>query len=170
MKKLMMLTAFAVPVFLASCGGNQKSAETADSSATPSTETTTETAPEAATNKVEIVANDQMKFDLSEIRVKAGEEVTLTLRNVGTMSKEAMGHNFVLLAPGTDVTAFGNEAMTHKATEYIPAGNKAVIVHTKLLGPSESDTITFTVEKGEYEFICSFPGHYASMRGKLIAE
>ncbi|EOR93640.1 Azurin [Arcticibacter svalbardensis MN12-7] len=111
-----------------------------------------------------------MKYDLTEIKVKAGEEVTLTLKNAGTMAKEAMGHNFVLLAQGADVAAFATEAMANKASDYIPTGSKAILVHTKLLGPGESDTITFTVPAGEYEFICSFPGHYGMMRGKVIAE
>ena len=56
-----------------------------------------------------------------------------------------------------------------KEKEYIPDGGNQVIVHTKLIGGGESDTITFDApEKGTYEFICSFPGHYMSMKGKLI--
>ena len=70
----------------------------------------------------------------------------------------------------TDVAAFATEAMANKPSDYIPTGSKAILVHTKLLGPGESDTITFTVPAGEYEFICSFPGHYGMMRGKVIAE
>ena len=112
-----------------------------------------------------------MKFDLSEIKVKAGEQVTLTLKNAGTMPKEAMGHNLVVLTPGTNVEEFAQTAMNAKANDYIPESlSSSIVAHTKLLGPNESDTITFTLEKGEYEFICSFPGHYASMRGKIIVE
>lgn len=154
-----------------SCGGNQdnsKQPDTAASHQAASTETS-QAAP-ASSNTVVITGNDQMRFDLDEIRVKAGEQVTLTLKNTGVLSKEAMGHNWVLLKPGTDVAAFAMEAMSNKQNEFIPASSSAVVAHTKLLGPSESDTITFTVEKGEYEYICSFPGHYGIMRGRLIAE
>ncbi|WP_040300266.1 azurin [Arcticibacter svalbardensis] len=164
MKRLIMFTAFVVPVLLTACGGNPKSTETTQ------TEATTETPEATISNTIVITASDQMKYDLTEIKVKAGEEVTLTLKNAGTMAKEAMGHNFVLLAQGADVAAFATEAMANKASDYIPTGSKAILVHTKLLGPGESDTITFTVPAGEYEFICSFPGHYGMMRGKVIAE
>ena len=172
MRKLMMYAAIAAPLFLAACGGDQK----AESDST-TTDTTASTLPEVTTpsatvsNTVEITGNDQMKYSVTEIRVKAGEQVTVTFKNVGTMPKESMGHNFVLLGGGTDVEAFAMKAMVAKASDYIPADLKSsIMANTKLLGPGESDTITFTVPAGTYDFICTFPGHYASMRGKLIAE
>lgn len=120
---------------------------------------------------VELAGNDQMQFDKDEIKVKAGQKVTLTLTHSGTMTKEAMGHNFVLLKSGTDMAAFAQKAMAAKDNDYIPEGTDAVIVHTKLLGGGESDTITFDAPAaGTYDYICSFPGHYALMKGKLIVE
>ncbi|WP_218839728.1 azurin [Salinimicrobium sediminis] len=116
-----------------------------------------------------INSNDQMRFDTNEIRVKAGEKIKLTLNHTGKLPKNAMGHNFVLLEAGTDVAKFSQAAMNAKATEYIPS--KGVIAHTKLIGGGESTTIEFTApKKGTYEFICSFPGHYAMMKGKFIVE
>ncbi len=116
-----------------------------------------------------INSNDQMKFDLSEIRVKAGEKIKLTLNHKGKFKKDVMGHNFVLLAAGTDVAKFATAAMSAKATEYIPA--KGALAHTKLIGGGESTTIEFTApKKGTYDFICSFPGHYSIMKGKFIVE
>ena len=173
MRKFMMYAALAAPLFLASCGGNNETASedatTADTTASTLPEVTTPSA--TVSNTVEITANDEMKFSTTEIRVKAGEEVTLTLKNAGTMPKESMGHNFLLLGGGTDVEGFATKAMVAKETDYIPADMKSsILAHTKLLGPGESDTITFTVPAGTYDFICSFPGHYAQMRGKLIAE
>lgn len=172
MRKLMMYAALAAPLFLAACGGDKK-ADTDQTSTVDTTAALPEVSAPAATvsNTVELTANDQMKFNVSEIRVKAGEEVTLTLKNIGTMPKESMGHNFLLLGGGTDVEAFAMKAMVAKDTEYVPAEMKSsVMAHTKLVGPGESTTIKFTVPAGTYDFICSFPGHYASMRGKLIAE
>lgn len=171
MRKLFALTACALPLFLWSCGGSQeKSQQTDTAGTTEALSADNSSAASESSNTVVITSNDQMRFDLDEIKVKAGEPVTLTLKNVGLLSKEAMGHNWVLLKAGADVAAFATEAMSSKQTEFIPAGSNAVVAHTKLLGPGESDTITFTVEKGEYEFICSFPGHYGIMRGRLIAE
>ncbi|MFV0337694.1 MAG: plastocyanin/azurin family copper-binding protein [Chthoniobacterales bacterium] len=130
---------------------------------------------DAATAKeVEITANDQMKFDLATIEVQPGQEVKLTLKNIGKLPKQAMGHNWMLLKADTDVAKFVTTGMTHAATEYIaPEFKDQVLAYTKLLGPDESDTITFTAptEPGTYPFICSFPAHYlAGMKGELIVK
>ncbi|GAB5408120.1 MAG: azurin [Balneolaceae bacterium] len=124
-------------------------------------------------DKVEIVieGNDQMRFDLSEIKVKAGETVTLTLKHTGKLPKAAMGHNWVLLDSGTDVKEFATAAIRARTNEYIPEEGDAVLAHTALIGGGEETTIEFTAPAaGEYDFICSFPGHYALMKGKLIVE
>lgn len=120
--------------------------------------------------KVTVTANDQMKFDKKVIEVPAGATVTLTLEHIGKMPLQTMGHNFVLLKPGTDLDAFAMAAATAKETDYIPGRKKdAVLVHTRMLGGGESDTITFTAPAaGTYKFICSFPGHYLAMQGNFI--
>ena len=133
---------------------------------------TYDVSPEINTQNTEITieGSDQMRFNLSEIKVKAGETVTLTLKHTGKLPKAAMGHNWVLLASGTDVKAFATEAMKARDNEYIPETDN-IIAHTALVGGGEETTIEFTApEAGEYDFICSFPGHYALMKGKLIVE
>jgi len=125
----------------------------------------------AVVTNITLEGNDQMKFNANEFHIPAGETVTLKLVHTGTMAKEAMGHNFVLLAQGTDVTDFALKSAEAKENEYIPKDTDKVLAHTKLLGGGESDTITFSVaEKGTYDFICSFPGHAAMMRGKIVVE
>lgn len=169
--KKQILTLVAATMILAACGGSPEKTET-ETVATEVENTPVDSdVAITSSNTVELSANDQMKFSQTEIKVKAGEEITITLKNEGTMAKEAMGHNLVVLSQGTNVEEFGQTAMNSKQTDYIPESLKsAIIAHTKLLGPNESDTITFTLEKGSYDFICSFPGHYGSMRGKIIAE
>lgn len=116
-----------------------------------------------------INSDDQMKFDLKEIRVKAGEKVKLTLNHKGKFKKDIMGHNWVLLNAGTDVAKFATAAMSAKTSEYIPA--KGALAYTGLIGGGESTSIEFTApKKGTYDFICSFPGHYSIMKGKFIVE
>ncbi|MEO6287932.1 MAG: azurin, partial [Dyadobacter sp.] len=119
-----------------------------------------------------IKGSDAMQFDLKEIKVKAGQKVKLTLTHSGKLAKAAMGHNWVLLKPGVDVAAFGSKAAAARETEYIPKSEEAnIIAHTKLVGGGESDTVEFTAPaKGTYTFICSFPGHYALMKGSFIVE
>jgi azurin len=83
-----------------------------------------------------------------------------------------MSHNVVILQQGTDVQKFGEAAVPAAATGHIPPTmTDDVIAHTKLLGPGESDKITFTLpDPGVYDFICSFPGHFGTMHGKIVAE
>ena len=113
-------------------------------------------------------SSDLMKFDQNELRVFAGQDITLTLTHTGKMSKEIMGHNFVLLKKKTDLDDFAQRAMLARENEYIPVGDET-IAYTKMIGGGESDTITFTAPKtGSYTYICTFPGHYGLMKGVLI--
>jgi azurin len=170
MKRLAMMSALGLSLFFTACNSGEKTSEAGTTTNTDTTSTTATTKSEGLNNTVTLTANDQLKFDKIEIRVKAGEKVTLTLTNIGKMPKESMGHNFVLLKEGTNLDAFAAKAIQAQP-DHIPADMSDVIVaHTKLLGPGESDTIEFTVPAGDYTFICSFPGHYKSMTGILTAE
>lgn len=149
-------------VTLAACGGE------ATESAAPAQEETAA----AAADAVVIEANDQLQFSVKEFTVAAGEEVTITLKSVGTLPKETFGHNIVFLAMGTDLVAFATGAMAAADNEYMPADMSAVLGHSRLLGPGEEDTFSFTAPSapGQYEFLCTFPGHYGTMRGVMIVE
>lgn len=121
---------------------------------------------------VHVTGSDQMRFSAGRINVKAGGTISIELKNAGTLPKEAMGHNLVVLKPGTDPMAFAMKAVSAKATDYMPAdASDQVIAHTKLLGPGESDTIKFPAPAaGTYPFVCTFPGHAAIMKGVLVVE
>ncbi len=113
--------------------------------------------------------NDMMQFDKKELTAKTREKIILTFRHIGQLEKRIMGHNFVLLKPGTDITKFSNDAAAAGSEkDWIPENNNQVIVNTKMLGGGESDVITFDApEPGIYDYICSFPGHSGMMRGTL---
>lgn len=168
----------AASFFLFSCGGGGTSNEnavndnTVNESAVEESAVEESAAPEDAVVELSIEGNDQMQYNKKELRVKAGQTVKLTLTHVGTMPKAAMGHNFVLLKEGTDLNAFGQKAVAAADNDYIPASEEGnIIAHTKMLGGGESDTIEFEAPaKGTYEFLCSFPGHYAIMKGVFIVE
>lgn len=153
-------------LLLAGCGKKEESAAAGSA-----------TAAAADANGVatlEFTANDSMKFNLTRVEVKAGQEVKVILTNIGSMPKAVMGHNWVLLKAGTDVEAFDKAAIAAQATDYIPESMKdAVIAHTKLLGAKQTDEITFKAPTtpGEYAFICSFPAHVqAGMKGVLVVK
>ncbi|MBI2513463.1 MAG: azurin [Opitutae bacterium] len=158
------LALFAGALLLAGCGKKDDAASSAGGSA----------ASASAVATLELTANDSMKFSATRFEVKAGQDVKVILTNIGSMPKLAMGHNFVLLKKGADVEAFDKAAVGAAATEHIPANMQdQIIAHTKLLGPKQTDEITFKApsEPGEYTFICSFPAHFqAGMKGVLVVK
>jgi azurin len=128
-----------------------------------------------AITKISISGNDQMQFSVKEFEVKAGEQVELEFKNEGTLPKIAMGHNLVILKEGISAIAFGGKAMQAgaNATNALPDAVKGdVLAYTKLLGPGESETIKFKAPKkpGFLQFVCTFPGHYAMMRGVMVVK
>jgi len=60
------------------------------------------------------------------------------------------------------------------AESHIKAGDTRVIAHTNMIGGGETTKTTFPGNKlkagGDYAFFCTFPGHSALMRGKLIVQ
>jgi azurin len=123
---------------------------------------------------IEIEGNDMMKFSVTNLTARPGEQLTVRLRVVGKMPKMAMAHNFVLLQGGVDAAAFANAAVMAGATGYIPAARKGdVFASTTLAGAGETVEVTFKAPAtaGTYAFLCSFPGHFAAgMRGTLVVK
>lgn len=147
-------------LLLAGCGGNKQEEQTGASGAQGNGDDAAAAGP---AREIVIQANDQMQFDITEFTVESGERVRLVLKNIGTMPKFSMGHNVVILQQNVNSDTFADRAMNAPATDYIPPNSEnQVLAHTKLLGGGEEDSITFTVprKKGDYVYICSFPGHY----------
>lgn len=163
-----LVLSFLTLLLLNSCG-DKKEKKKDGFSYEQKTETTSKN--QVQENDVTITSNDEMQFNKTEIRVKSGKKVKITLRHIGKMPKNVMGHNFVLLKKGINLTAFGNKAASASNNEYIPEGTTDVIAHTKIIGAGETDVIEFDApEPGTYNFLCSFPGHYAMMKGEFIVE
>jgi azurin len=162
MKKL--LFALMIMAFFAACGGGEQA--TQQEQQEQQEQQTTQEATEAVA-EVTIEGNDMMQYNLKTIEVTEGQTVKLTLKHVGEMTKEAMGHNWILLNQGVDKAEFAAAAIGAIDNDYIPEDKTSeIIAHTKTLGGGEETTIEFAAPAvGEYEFICSFPGHYAMMTG-----
>lgn len=172
MTLLKKLALVAVSFTLLYCGDAEKKKEDNQVKLkSNSSSSTASSSDDSEVTEVVLLATDQMKFNKNEIRVPAGKPVKLTLRHTGTMDVKVMGHNFVLLTQGTEIPAFANKATEFADNDYIPTDTDVVIAHTDLLGGGDSDTIEFDApEPGTYNFLCSFPGHYALMKGKFIVE
>jgi azurin len=124
-------------------------------------------APDAPPKEVTVQADDKMRYDFTAFEVSPGQKVAVTFKNIGTTPKYSMGHNFVLLDrtinTGNIQSAFLDKASTEASHDYVPPGAKEVLAHSKLLGPGESEVVTFNAPyiPGEYLYVCSFPGHYS---------
>jgi len=119
------------------------------------------------------VAN-AMKFDVTSISAAPGESITVVLTHAGTLPKNVMGHNWVLLNAGNDPVAFAAAAAKEPENGYIPTELKGkILAFIALLGPGETGEITFMAprEPGDYPFLCTFPGHcIVGMRGILVVK
>jgi azurin len=127
-----------------------------------------------AARTIELVGTEKMTYDRQEITAKPGETIRIVLKSVGTMPKAIMAHNFVLLKDGVDAVEFNKAAFNARETNFIPPDKKGdVIAATALAGGGETVEVTFKVpaKAGSYNYVCSFPGHFAmGMRGKLIVK
>lgn len=166
---MLMLSIIALISFTNCKNEAPKKAEPATT--TQKKETPKKEVADANVSVVSIEGNDAMQYNKKELKVKAGTKVKLTLKHVGKMDVAVMGHNLVILKQGVDVATFATAATKFKDNNYIPDNGKDVIAHTKMIGGGQSHTIEFDApEPGSYDFICSFPAHYALMKGKFIVE
>jgi azurin len=111
---------------------------------------------------------EQMMFDLHYFTVQAGKPVQIVLDNTDNMP-----HNLVITTPGA-VTQVGMQAGTMtapddpKAKAFIPEMPQ-VLESTPLVQPGESVTLSFTApaKPGNYNFLCTYPGHWIKMYGTM---
>ena len=182
MKSYVIKLIFIALVFaLAACGGEE------------ATEQQAEEAVDDGVRTIEIIGTDDMKFVVREaaeglvtggqagqyillegIEAEPGEEIRIRLTTVSNLPPTAMSHNLAIVDLGTDTDAFARASITARDNEYIaPDFEDQVIATTAMLGDGETDTITFTVpeETGEYDYVCTFPGHFAGgMVGVLYVQ
>jgi plastocyanin len=152
---VIMLGAGALALGVAACGGSSSSsssaapatssssaaAATSSTAAAPATSSSSAAAPSAGGgHAIAIAANPggALKFDKTSLTAKAGK-VTVAFTN-----KAPEGHNFTIQTSGGATVA---------ATPTFDGGTK---------------TITATLKKGTYTFLCTVPGHaMGGMKGTL---
>ena len=124
------------------------------------------------TDTIQLQANDNMRFDKELFKVHTGKKITLVFRNLSASSNTSMSHNVVILKPGIDLADFADAARNAQNEQYVPSSLASLMIaHTKLVAGGQSDQVEFTMSQpGVYPFICSFPGHWGTMQGKIVAE
>jgi azurin/glucose/arabinose dehydrogenase/lysophospholipase L1-like esterase len=109
---------------------------------------------------------EQMRYDIKSFSVKAGSKVRLWFAN-----PDFMPHNLVIGLPGSiEEIGLAAEALGAQgfALGFIP-DSESIIAHSKLLNFKESELIEFTApaNPGDYDFVCTFPGHWRLMNGTM---
>lgn len=115
--------------------------------------------------------HEQLRFDTTKLTVKAGKSFEVIFEN-----DDVMPHNFVIVPPGRHME-IGNAALTmtpdkldKQGRSYLPpAFEKEIIAATKLLEPGQKEQLKVKApnQPGDYEFVCTFPGHALIMWGTL---
>lgn len=113
---------------------------------------------------------EQMRFDTPRLVVEAGKPFEILFENA-----DFMPHNLLIVRPGTR-DRVGTMAAVMRPDDLDAAGRAfvpsldAVLAGTKMLVAGERETLKLTapVEEGEYEYVCTFPGHHQVMWGWLI--
>ena len=109
---------------------------------------------------------DTLKFDRAELRETNQMTIRLTFTNASTVNQ----HNWVLVKDGTKDAVASAGASAGAENSWIPPGDDRIIAHSSLLEPGETEEITFSAPfSGKYQFVCTFPGHAATMFGDFIA-
>jgi putative heme-binding domain-containing protein len=111
---------------------------------------------------------EQMLYDKTLIVVEAGKPVEIILIN-----DDAMPHNLAVVAPGAleEIGQLAEKMPLEPDAEgrlYIPDSPK-VLHATKLADPGQEVRLSFTApeEPGDYQYVCTFPGHWRRMTGTL---
>jgi azurin/glucose/arabinose dehydrogenase len=114
---------------------------------------------------------EQLRFDTTRLVVEPGKAFEVILEN-----PDQIPHNIVFVQPGTvqavaeAVQAQAPDKLDSQGRSYVPENDPRVFAASKMLEAGEKETLTITApgEEGTYEYVCTFPGHWAVMQGKLI--
>lgn len=109
---------------------------------------------------------EQMKYDRTAFAVKPGMKVRLIFSN-----PDAMDHNLMIVQPDTaSEVAMAAMMLGQDGPKkgWLPESDK-ILVASKTLAMGQKDTLEFTAPKkpGVYDYICTYPGHWMLMNGKM---
>ena len=118
---------------------------------------------------IEMKAIPIMKYDVNSFSVKPGQPVRIILKN-----EESMPHNVVIVEPGSfpdriieDLAILYGSADA-SGLDYIPQTD-TVLFHTAMINVDESTELLFFAPESEgvYPYLCTYPGHWATMNGVM---
>ena len=109
---------------------------------------------------------DEMRYDIPTFTVQAGQAVKVWFEN-----EDWTPHNIVVGEPGSlDEIGAAADALGADgfAAAFIPESDK-IIIASKLLGYQKYEILEFTapMEAGDYDVLCTFPGHRVTMNAVM---
>ena len=116
--------------------------------------------------------HEQMRYDNARIVVEPGKPFEIILENGDTMP-----HNLFVVNPGlhekigTAASTMTPDKLDKQGRAYSPKEfEKDILAGTKVIEPGQKETIKLNAPttEGEYEYVCTMPGHFVVMWGKLI--
>jgi len=123
---------------------------------------------------INVGVGDSIAYSVDGITVPSScESVTINMEHTGSLPKEAMGHNWVLV-PADAVQEIGMAGMSAgMESGYLPDDDR-IVAATDLIGGGESTSVSFSLDELEagtdYAYVCTFPGHWSAMRGPFTVE
>jgi len=112
-----------------------------------------------------------LQFVQKQLQAKAGEKLTIVFKN-----PDVVPHNWLLAKPGS-LQKLGEKcnlmiADSKGIQKHYVADSNDVIAYTDMTNPKAEFTIHITApkEKGDYPYLCTFPGHWMVMNGVLKVE
>jgi azurin len=109
---------------------------------------------------------DLLAFKPTELTCSTGALVRLTFFHAGKYISQE--HNWVLTRPGAADAVAQAVLVAGEAGGYVPHGDARVIAATKMCAKGEHVSVDFIAPaRGDYPFICTYPGHAAFMHGIL---
>jgi len=107
-----------------------------------------------------IESNDAMQFNMKEMRVSSDcQSLTITLKHVGNLPQQFMGHNWVL-STTEDMMPLTGVSMQAGAPNYLPENDSRVIAATEMIGGGQESSVTFDISalnsSTEYTYFCTF--------------
>ena len=113
---------------------------------------------------------EQMRYDRNRLVVEVGKPFEIVLVN-----DDSMAHNLAVVKPGTHVqvgtlsSQMTPDQLDREGRAYMPKTGD-VLAATKLVesGTSATLKVSALATEGEYEYVCTLPGHFAIMWGRLI--
>lgn len=117
-----------------------------------------------------------LSYDITEIRMKAGETIFIRYHNASEMN-----HNIVIVKTEDDINPVGIAALSAQADDFVPQTlnptayfsqeQDRILAASALAYPGDTVVVEFTPPgPGTYPYICTYTGHFTMMQGRIHVE